>query len=95
MANTASAEKRARQALRRNAANRASRSRVSSSLKNLRAAISAGNKESAAKLLPLVTAVIDKAVKSGRVHPNKANRHKSTLTLAVASLNQAAPEKAE
>jgi len=86
MPNHKSAEKRDRQNVRRNANNTASRSRLRSQLKNLRAAIAAGDAETARTLLPATIAVIDKAIQKGVLHRNAAARHKSRLTLHVNAL---------
>jgi small subunit ribosomal protein S20 len=86
MPNHKSAEKRDRQNVRRNAINTANRSRLRSQLKNLRAAIAAGDAETARTLLPATIAVIDKAIQKGVLHRNAAARHKSRLTLHVNAL---------
>jgi small subunit ribosomal protein S20 len=86
MANTASAAKRARQTVRRTARNRKVKASVKSELKSIRSAIAGGKKDEAAKLLPKVSSVLDRAAKTGRVHKNKADRHKSTLASQIAAL---------
>ena len=86
MANTASAAKRARQTVRRTARNRKVKSGIKSELKTIRAAITSGKKDEAKALLPKVSSVLDKAAKAGRVHKNKADRHKSELASQIAAI---------
>ena len=85
MANTKSAAKRARQTVRRTAANRRVTRAVKSSLKKAREALTAGDKAQAAELTRKAASVLDKAAKSGRIHPNKANRHKAQFSKALAT----------
>ena len=59
--------------------------------KKLRAAVEAGDKSVASDLLKGQYAALDKAVKSGAMHKNKANRKKSRL----ASLVNGIAKKAE
>jgi small subunit ribosomal protein S20 len=89
MPNHKSAEKRDRQIERRKEVNRRNRSRMRTALKGLRAAITAGKREDAIKLLPGIISIIDRSVKKGILHRNAADRHKSRLTLKVNSLSQA------
>jgi small subunit ribosomal protein S20 len=86
MPNHKSAEKRDRQNVRRNAINAASRTRLRSSLKKLRAAIAAGNASQAQSLLSETVSVIDKSVQKGVLHRNTAARHKARLTTHVNKL---------
>jgi small subunit ribosomal protein S20 len=86
MPNHKSAEKRDRQNARRNAVNTASRSRLRTEIKKLRAALAAGDAETARTLLPGTIAVIDKAIQKGVLHRNTAARHKSRLTSHVNAL---------
>lgn len=67
------------------------RNTISTMEKKLRAAVEAGDKNSAAELLKTQYAALDKAVKSGTFHKNKADRKKSRL----ASLVNSAAKKAE
>ncbi len=86
MANTKSAAKRARQTVRRTARNRKVKASIKGELKGIRAAIAGGKKADAAKLLSEVSSVLDRAAKTGRVHKNKVNRHKSDLASQIAAL---------
>ena len=88
MANHKSAEKRVRQAKRRNEINRRSRSALRTAIKKLRTALSAGDKETASALLPKTVSLIDKSIQKGVLHANAAGRHKSRLTHRVNSLTK-------
>ncbi len=86
MANTISAAKRARQTVVRTARNRRAKAAIKGGLKEIRTAIAAGRKDEAKALLSKVVSGLDKAAKSGRVHKNKVNRHKSKLAFQIAAL---------
>ena len=86
MANTRSAAKRARQNQRRSISNRRVLSLVKNELKNVRKVVREGNKEKAKTVVQQFVSSIDKAVKSGRIHRNSANRHKSALQKALAAV---------
>jgi len=83
MANHKSAEKRNRQAERRNEANRQNRGRLRTEIKKLRAAIDAGNRDEAKSLLSATVSLIDKSIQKGILHQNAAARYKSRLTAGV------------
>jgi small subunit ribosomal protein S20 len=87
MANHKSAEKRARQAERRNEANRRNRSHLRTEIKRLRAAIASGNREEAKTLLIETVSVIDKSIQKGIIHHNAAARYKSRLTTSVNAMS--------
>ena len=80
MPNHKSAEKRMRQNQRRRKINRGNRSRVRTSIKNLRSAIGASDAKQIKELLPATISTIDKAVQNGALHKNAAARYKSRLT---------------
>jgi small subunit ribosomal protein S20 len=82
MPNHKSAEKRVRQNERRRVVNRSNRTRLRSSVKELRSALD-GDVKQAATLLPKTVSEIDKAVQKGVLHRNAAARHKSRLTVRV------------
>ena len=86
MANTKSAAKRARQTGRRTLTNRRAITAVKSSLKDARAAIKTGKKDEALATAKKFVSNVDKAAKTGRVHKNAANRHKSRVARALAKL---------
>ncbi len=79
MANTKSAEKAARQAVKHRVANVASRSRLRSAIRKSVDASAAGNKETAAAAFKAASPIIDAMVNKGLIHRNKAARHKSRL----------------
>ncbi len=87
MANTKSAAKRARQTGKRTLQNKRTLTGVKTALKKVRAEIGAKKKDSARALVQQVSSVLDRAVKSGRIHRNAANRHKSTLNRQLAALS--------
>lgn len=86
MANHKSAEKRNRQAERRNEVNRRNRGALRTEIKRLRAAVEEGNREEAQTLLPTTVSVIDRSVQKGVLHKNAAARYKSRLTGSVSKL---------
>ena len=79
MANTKSAEKRAREAIVRRAQNVAHRSKVRSAVRKVVEAIKAGKKTEATAALKVASPVIDAMSRKGIIHKNKAARHKSRL----------------
>ena len=79
MANTRSAAKQARGAVRRRARNRTQISTVRTSEKKIRALAKAGKVDEAVKLLPQFQSEIDRAAKKGVVHRNTASRHKKRV----------------
>jgi len=87
MPNHKSAEKRVRQTERRRVINRSNRTRLRTSIKDLRSALAKADAKETATLLPKTISEIDKAVQKGVLHRNAAARHKSRLTARV---NQAA-----
>ena len=72
-----------RQNEKRNATNRASRSRMRTEIKKLRSALTLGDVDTAQALLPSVVSVIDKSIQKGVLHRNAAARYKSRLTVRV------------
>ena len=79
MANTRSAAKQARGAVRRRTLNRSQISTVRTSEKKIRSLAKAGKTDEAAKLLPKFQSEIDRAAKKGVVHKNTASRHKKRV----------------
>ena len=79
MANTRSAAKQARAALRRRSRNRAQLSTVRSSAKKIRSLAKAGNTEEAGKLVSQFQSQVDRAAKKGVLHKNAASRHKARI----------------
>ena len=80
MPNHKSAEKRTRQSEARRKINRGNRSRLRTTIKNLRSAIGTGDAKQIQELLPVTVSTIDKAVQNGALHKNAAARYKSRLT---------------
>jgi small subunit ribosomal protein S20 len=83
MPNTKSAERRVRNSARKNLQNSAVKSKLRRVEKEFRAALVAGKKDDAVKLLPGVFSAYDRAVKSGVVTRPTANRKKSRLTVSL------------
>lgn len=77
MANTKSAEKQHRQAVKRNERNRAAKSRLKSALKKVRGAVTGGKTDT--ETIGTGFSEIDKAAKKGVIKKNTANRYKSRL----------------
>jgi small subunit ribosomal protein S20 len=88
VANTKSAEKRARQTIKRRAHNVAARSRLRTAIKRVVAAADAGNKEEAIAYFKKAVPIIDTMVNKGIIHRNKAARHKRKLNARVKALIQ-------
>ena len=86
MANTKSAEKRARQALASRTQNVTQRSKVRSAVKKVVAAIQSGNKAEATAALKAATPIIDAMARKKMIHRNKAARHKSRLARQAKAL---------
>ncbi|MBA3440608.1 MAG: 30S ribosomal protein S20 [Pyrinomonadaceae bacterium] len=90
MPNHKSSEKRMRQNEKRRLINRGSRSRLRTSIKKLRTALSEGDANEVQTLLPSTVSAIDKAVQKGVIHRNAAARYKSRLTIRS---NQVTPQQ--
>ena len=86
MANSASARKRARQAVKRRLHNQALRSRMRTYIKAILAAVASGDKEAAATAYKKAVPFIDSAVSKGLIHKNKASRNKSRLNARVKAM---------
>ena len=81
-----SAMKRARQAIKRNADNKAVKSTVKTVLKKFETAMASGNKDDAGKALLQAVKALNKAASDGVIHRNNASRNISRLTKKVNSL---------
>ena len=90
MANIASARKRARQDVQRNAANTSLRSTLRTAIKTARKAIVAGDKATAEAVFRTATSTIDRIADKKIIHKNKAARHKSRLAAAIKAMPVAA-----
>lgn len=88
MANSKSAQKRAKQTVVRRAHNMALRSRMRTAVKKVLKAIQIGDREAAEAEYRAAVPVIDGMVNKGLVHRNKAARQKSRLNARVRTLGQ-------
>ena len=86
MANHKSAEKRARQTIKKNALNRSRASIVTTAVKKLRTAITAGDKTEAQKLLPKAQKMINRLAKTGVIKKETASRKTSRLASQIHKL---------
>jgi small subunit ribosomal protein S20 len=86
MANSAQARKRARQGIARNKHNASLRSSLRTAVKQVRKAISAGDKAAAAATLKASQVVIDRVADKKIVHKNLASRTKSRLAHAIKAM---------
>lgn len=86
MANHVSALKRARQTETRTEANRANRSRVRTSLRALREALTKGDAKAAQAQYRSTVSVLDKSVQKGILHSNTASRYKARLNARLKAL---------
>ncbi len=89
MANTKSAEKAARQAVKHRSRNVALRSSMRTSIRKVADAVASGKKDDAAKAFKDAQPVIDSMVNKGLVHKNKAARHKSRLAAKLKAVAKA------
>ena len=86
MANIKSQIKRNRTNERNRPRNQSVKSAVRTSIRNLRAATEAGDKERAGALLVATSRQLDKAASKGVIHQNQAANKKSALAKAVNQL---------
>ena len=86
MANHFSALKRARQTERRTTRNRSNTSRLRSALRDLRAALTKGDKGAAEQTFRQTVSALDKATQKGVLHENTAARYKSRLNARLNAL---------
>ncbi len=86
MANHVSALKRARQTETRTEVNRANRSRVRTSLRTLREAITKGDAKAAHEQYRATVSALDKSVQKGVLHSNTVSRYKSRLNARLKAM---------
>jgi small subunit ribosomal protein S20 len=86
MANTRSAKKAARQAVRRTEVNKARKSRMRTSVRKVEEALAAGDKTVAATALKAAEPELRRAARAGVIHTNSASRKISRLTLRLKKL---------
>ena len=90
MASHDSAFKAHRQNIRRREHNRQMRSRLRGALRDIRAAIDAGDPDKVKDALRSTISLVDKMAGKGIIHRNTAGRYKSRLTSRVAKRSAAA-----
>ncbi len=95
MANIKSAKKRARQAIDRRAHNMSRRSMLRTAIKRVLEAIEKKDVELASTAFVSATSVLDKSVKTGLIHKNKAARHKSHLCDKLRAIGASSVLKAQ
>ena len=83
MANTKSAQKRHRQALKRRARNQAVRTQVKSAVKKAREALASKDPAVRAEALRAAARTLDKAASKGVLHKKNASRRIARLTAAA------------
>lgn len=86
MANIKSQEKRIKTNERRRLRNQSVKSSLRTSVRSLRGAIDAGEKDKAGELLVATNRKLDKAASAGVIHKNQAANKKSALSVAVNNL---------
>jgi small subunit ribosomal protein S20 len=86
VANSASAAKRARQAVKRRERNMSQISRVRTYIKNVVKAITKGDKAAAQASYQRAVPIIDSGVNKKLIHKNKAARHKSRLNARIKAM---------
>jgi len=86
MANHVSSLKRARQTEKRTAVNRASRSRVRTSLRAMREALVKGDAKAAVEQFRATVSTLDKSVQKGVFHKNTVSRYKGRLNARLKAL---------
>jgi len=86
LANSAQAKKRARQAEDSRQRNASQRSAMRTTIKALKTAIEAGDKETATTAYKAAVPALDRMARKGIIHKNAAARSKSRLNTAVRAL---------
>jgi small subunit ribosomal protein S20 len=86
MANIASARKRARQAEKRRLHNASLRSELRSAIRDIRKAITAGDKKAARTVYQRAVGVIDGIADKNIIHKNTAARQKSRLAARIKAM---------
>jgi len=88
MANTKSAKKAARQAIRRTGVNKSRRSRLRSAVRKVEEAIAAGDRARAQAAMTDAEPVIVRSAQKGILHRNAAYRKVSRLAHSIAKLGR-------
>ncbi|MCX7712501.1 MAG: 30S ribosomal protein S20 [Chthoniobacterales bacterium] len=84
MANTRSAEKRARQSARRHLHNKSVKSAIKTAKKRVLEALQKGDAKELQEATSVYVSRLDKAAKRGIIHRNTANRNKSRISTLIA-----------
>jgi small subunit ribosomal protein S20 len=88
MANTSSARKATRKIARRTEINKARRTRMRSSVRQVEEAIASGDKNKALEAMKGAETMLMRAARQGQVHKNTASRKVSRLTKSIAKLSK-------
>lgn len=88
MANTKSAKKAARQAVRRTEVNKARTTRARTAVRSVEEAIKAGDKDAASKALRNAAPILARTAQKGVLHKKTASRKVSRLSARVKSMAQ-------
>ncbi len=86
MAHTKSAKKRIKSSRKKQAYNKPIRSRVKTYLAKAEEILKSGDVKAALEVIRQTTSTLDKAVRQGVIHRNKAARHKSRLVKKLNAL---------
>lgn len=86
MPNIKSAMKRDAKSKMENAANKAQKSALKTSIKKFDAAVAEGDKEAAAGTYKVAVKSVDRAAAKGLIHKNNAARRKSALTVKLSAM---------
>jgi len=87
LANHASAEKRARQNVKRRVINRARKGEMRTAIKSVLTAVDTGDADAASVALKSAVSLIDRAGQKGVIHRNQASRRVSRLTAQVKNIS--------
>jgi len=87
MANTKSAKKAARQAVRRTEVNKSRTTRARTAVRSVEEAIASGNKEDATKALRSAAPVLARTAQKGVMHKKTASRKVSRLSARVKAMS--------
>jgi small subunit ribosomal protein S20 len=88
MANTSSARKAARKIARRTVINKARRTRMRSTVRDVEEAIAAGDRNRAIEAMKKAEPQLMRAARQGQIHHNTASRKVSRLTRTIAKLGK-------
>ena len=86
MANSPQARKRARQLVTRRERNMAQRSLLRTRIKQVQKAIASGDQSAAQTAYATAVPIIDRMAGKGKIHQNKAARHKARLNAQIKAL---------